>query len=273
MKSYISLSQFKARLSPLTATTYDADILGLLQHTSDQLDHECHRFFECQEGVRYAEGSGTTLLFNDDVLSLSAVALDMDGDGTYETPMAATDYILYPLNEYPKMYMKTRSSTGLSFPSIRAGIKLTGVFGYGDGYTATPYDASGAVLATGGISAIATTHTLAQGYGMLFSPGQTLRIDSEQMFISNASGDILTLERAQNGTTAAIHLAAAVIYHYHYHGPIVEATMIQAIRWWKRRESAYQTQSGSAEMGTLVVYKGLDDDVKRIVEHFRKYPL
>lgn len=272
MKSYITIAQLKARLQPLTQTIYDADFLGLIQHTSDEIDHECHRYFECREGIKYAEGSGTTVVSPEDFLSLTAVDLDMDGDGTYETNLTpATDLIFYPLNEYPKTYMKTAQNCGYSFPSTRAGIRLTGVFGFGDLYTAAPYSLIGDTITDAtGIIASATSFTPTTP--ALFSPGQTLRIESEQCFVTAVTTTV-TITRGENGTTAASHAHSTPIYLYRYYGAVVEATMIQCIRWWKRRESAYQTKSGSAELGTLVVYHGLDDDVKRIVEHVKRHPI
>ncbi len=52
--------------------------------------------------------------------------------------------------------------------------------------------------------------------------------------------------------------------------PIRRAAMIQTIRWFKRRESAFQDVVGTAELGTFNVYKGMDPDVKQILAPYIK---
>ena len=275
MNAYCTLENIKTRLN-ITGTTYDVDLFRVINNISRDIDKLCKRKFYCYEGTYYFDGAGRMLEFSaaPDVLSITTFLLD-DGSQAYGTTLAITDYVLYPLNKYPKTYAKvsSNSSIGAFASNVLQGVKITGVFGYGDGESATPYTASGAVVNTGAITNSATTHALATGKGALFSPGMTIRIDSEQMFVTAVSSDTLTFTRAVNGTAAAAHLAAAVIYIYQYPGPIVEAAIKQIARAWKRKDSAYQDAVGSPETGELIIYRGLDPDVKLEIDGYlyRRY--
>ncbi len=274
MTAYSNLTQLKAAgWLNISATTYDTDLMRLLNDASKQIDNLCKRSFQPWEGIKYADGSGVMLSFtNFDVLSVTTFALDMDGSQSYATSLDSDNYVLYPLNSFPKTYTKLShiADVGSFASNIRSGVKITGIFGYGDGVSATPYTDSGAVVNTGGITSSATTHALATGKGALFAIGETIRIGTEQLYISGISSDTLTFTRGQNGTTAATHTAADVIYIYQYPGPITEACLIQATRWWKRRETAFQDAVGNADIGQLLVYKGLDADVKLMIEWYIK---
>jgi hypothetical protein len=204
------------------------------------------------------------------------VKLDINGDGTFETTLAATDFNLYPFNPGISPPSVAKTSLVISHASaysdfacgIERGVQIAGTWGYGDGFSVTPYRDSGAVVNTGGISSSATTHALATGKGALFSVGQTIIIDSEQMYISGISTDTPSLIRGVNGTTAAAHLAAAVIYIYKYPESITIATIMQTLRWWKRKESAFQT-SVQTEIGSINVYRGLDPDIAMICQQYK----
>lgn len=55
--------------------------------------------------------------------------------------------------------------------------------------------------------------------------------------------------------------------------PIVRASIIQVCRWFKRKDSAFSDVVGTTEMGEIVMYKGLDPDVKLLIEPFIKRTL
>lgn len=276
--AYANLTQLKSSgWLNVTATTYDTDMLRMLHDAAQFIDDFTHRHFNCWEGTQYFDGAGITFIPNEDILSITTMSLDQDGSQGYATNVGATDYFKYPLGgpfQYPKTMLKTSHNSNIGYfaSGIRAGIKIIGVFGFGDGQRAAPYDASGAVVNTGGITDSATTHILATGKGALLAIGQTIRIDSEQLYITAIDVDTITFTRAQNGTTAAAHIAAAVIYIYAYPGPVVEASLIQATRWWKRRETAFQTAVQN-ETGGYNVYKGLDPDIQIMLARYIKRDL
>jgi hypothetical protein len=63
-----------------------------------------------------------------------------------------------------------------------------------------------------GITAVATSLTMAAGEGVKF-PGSNfnITIDGEILLCTTRTGDVLTVTRAQEGTTAAVHATAAAV--------------------------------------------------------------
>ena len=268
---YSNLAQIKRRLD-ITSTSNDTSLLELLNAASRAIDNYTMRFFYVLSATttipRYYDGSASPWMIPDDVLAITTLKTDEDGDATFENSYTeTTDYHLYPLNEYPKTWAKINSNGsygGFASGTVR-GIELIGTLGYGDGESATPYVTSGATVTV----ATTTGTSVTASDGTAFAVGQTILAGTEQMYISAISSNTLTCTRGVNGTTAAIQ-AAATAYIYDYPEPIVEATLIQAMRWWKRRESAFQDMVGSPEVGQLIAYKGMDADLKLIVKGYFK---
>lgn len=271
MNCYATLTQIKSRLGiPTATTTYDSDLLMLLNAASRALDLWCNREFYTMAETRYFNGSSSPL-FVDDLLSITASSfkLDEDGDGTFESTLATTDYILYPLSRHPKTYVKvtTGGNYGGFASGIPKGVEIVGSWGFGNETDATPYRLSTTTI-NADLTASATSVSVASGTP--FSVGHTILIDSEQMYVTAVVTNTLTVVRGVNGTTAATHTSGATVYIYEYPDPIVEACLIQAMRWWKRKDSSFATQIGSPEMGLFEVYKGLDADVKLVTEAYHK---
>jgi hypothetical protein len=343
--SYIDLGTIKnAGNLNITSTDYDDLLLMWAEIASRFVNEYCNRYFYCYEGIKYFDGTGQTLHFNDDVLSVTTLQLDPSGTKAYDVTMATTDYEKYPPNRFPVQYLKTANNASVSSfaTNIRAGVKLTGVFGYGNGDSATPYTDSGITAtvattigtvltlsntatgtATNGsgtmtgspvtLNAGANTPTVtgagtfvvnipvnatgtatsggwtvtgspvaltsgsntitvqAGGSGTItitltnnsvIQPGHTVRIESEQMYVTaiNATNSTATVMRGANGTTAATHSAKSA-YVYQYHPSVVGATIIQLSIWWKRRESAFAARVGNAISGEYEIYRGLDEGV------------
>lgn len=70
----------------------------------------------------------------DDLSALTQIDLDQDGDGTYETPLLASDYLLEPLNAaadgkpWERVVLRGRCSVPL--PVEAASVRVTGRFGW-----------------------------------------------------------------------------------------------------------------------------------------------
>ena len=267
---YATLSVIKNRLQ-ITATDWDADMLRLAGSASRFVDNFTHRPFFIWEGTRYYEGSDHFRVLPDDLVSITTLLVDLDGDGIFESTFATTDYFALPFDKTPKTALRINPAGNFSHfgEGVPQALKLTGLFGYGNdwpaGYT---YDSTDTVQNDPQISATGTTLTVASG--ALFSAGMTLRIESEQLYVSAVSSNNLTVERAVNGTTGAIHLKTKPISIYQYPEPVRDAVLIQAARWWKRKDSAYQDVVGMPELGTVAVYKGLDADVKLMISPYRR---
>ena len=190
--SYCTLREVKDELD-ITEVKYDGFLTAMAEQASEFIDRYCDREFEPVTATRYFDG-GASVLFVDDLISVSALELDEDADGVIDATCATTDYYLYPLNKYPKTRIEISNDSDYSgFASgVKSGVKVTGSWGYA--------------------STVPTT--------------------------------------------------------------IKRACIIQTCRWFKRRESAFQDMSGSPELGQFIAYKGLDPDLKLILEQYRKrgYP-
>ena len=270
MNAYADLTTLKsAAYLNITPTSEDAYLRKLLEQASRDIDKACDRHFYVKAETRYFDGSSSPMPI-DDLLAITTFKLDEDGDATYESTLTVTtDYLTYPYNNYPKTKLLSGNDTSYgSFASgVRKGIQIIGSWGYGDGERESPILDSGTTVAV--TDALDTTETGVDVTSATpFSAGQTILIDSEQMYIQSIATSTLTVRRGMNGTTAATHIALSVIYIYEYPPPIVEAVLITAMRAWKRKDSAYQDIVGNAETGQIVTSKGVDPDVMHTIKQF-----
>lgn len=136
--AYAALAALKAELR-LTDTTDDTRITRAIESASRLIDEHCgypkrHFWRTDDESVRYYTAEDSRELSIEDCISLSAIATDADGDGTYETTWTLTDGILRPANapehERPYTELVVRKTAANTFPNIENGVKLTGMWGW-----------------------------------------------------------------------------------------------------------------------------------------------
>ena len=271
MNAYADVDTLKSKeFASITENVEETRFKLLLEAASQYLDKRCERFFYCYEGTKYYDGAGI-LMDIDDILSVTTLKLDEDGDGTYEETMATSDYLLYPLNNYPKSWIEISSASnyGAFASGAKKGVEIVGVFGYGDGDSATPYVDTGQTVVDAPLTIGAVTLTV--GNTNILSVGQTLRIESEQLYIeAKLDATQVTVRRAVNGTTAAAHVATTAIYVYRYPAMIWQATLMLAMKAWKRKDSAFQDVSGNPVTGALVTYRDEDPDIARVIDRYRR---
>ena len=267
MNVYATLDDLKA-LFTVTTAEENTQLLRLLTAASRQIERPklAGRYFYCYEGTRYFAGGHNQLWLPDDLLSITTLKCDFDGDGTYEVTMATTDYHLYPLNTYPKILLMANSHGDYSSfaPGQPKGVEIDGVFGFAD--SAIPFTAKTALAGALGAS---DTEVEASS-GSVVKVGQTIRVGSEQMFVEDIVQNKLYVQRGVNGTTAATHSDEDAVSVYDYPEDITQAVLIMAMRAWKRKDSAYQDIVGSPETGQVVTSKGIDPDVVELVAPYRR---
>ena len=272
LNAYAYVLTFKSEeYASIVANTEQVRFRQLLENASRHMDRQCHRTFYCWEGIKYYNGKGGNLLI-DDILSISLLRLDKDADDVYEATMAATDYYLEPANDFPKdrLELSNDSDYGGFASGVRRGVEVTGVHGYGDGESATPFVATGLLVVDNpllvGSTTITTSATATLGAGM------TLRLESEQVYIESiTNATTFLVERGVNGTTAAAHVLNTPISLYEYPMPIRQATLVLAMRAWKRKDSAFQDAVGSPDTGMVVVFKDEDPFVKSVIHDYFRY--
>lgn len=222
--------------------THDARLLGMLEAVSRWIDGYCGRQFAATHGERRFDGTGKASLTLPDLVSASEVRVRA-GTGVWDTwPCGA--WLLYPLNAAPtapggRPYTRIMLASGTyrRFPLSRAGVAVSGVWGYGD----VRADAG---LQVGGNSEVAVGDarlTLTAGDGAIaLSSGHTIRIGDEQVYVEGVADDgqgtlKLTVQRGINGTDAATHAVGASVSVYRYPQGVAEACLLQTATWWRER--------------------------------------
>ncbi len=238
--TYATLADLKGVLG-VTSTTDDTVMRKMLEAASRSIDRYTNRFFHTQTGTKIFDGALT--LWVPDLLSISASGLktDEDGDYDYDNTYATTDYILYgvgledTLNTFPNNRIEIDPNGDYSsFASgIRKGVQIAGIWGYGDGISATPYVVDTTLATT--ISSASTTTVVVTAVTNL-SAGQIILMDTEQMYIYSISSTTLTVERGVNGTTAATsHTAGISLYIYQYPADIRQACIDLSVALYQNR--------------------------------------
>lgn len=268
--AYATLAQLKADLG-ISDTTDDTLLLRKLEAASraiEQSRYGCARHFYAKTATRTftAHHSSRLLLpvgYDYDLLSVTTLKTDEDDDWDYDDTWATTDYHLSPFNEWPKWEVLVKSGGDYSFPSQEEGIQIVGLWGYGDGYSATPYEADTTTAEELDASETAVDVTS----GTNINAGNTILVESEQMYVQSKTTNTLTVVRGVNGTTAATHATAKTISIYRYPDQIREATLRLASRLAKLRDAPFGLV-GAAEMGTSMIMRS-DPDIMMLIEPFR----
>jgi hypothetical protein len=278
--SYVSLDVFKSSgVLNITGTGDDSRLLALLESVSRIADRYCNRHFYELSATRKFDGDGTDALLVPDLITVdsSGVKTDDDKDRTFETTWAATDYMLLPSNAdpatagnpesrpYVRIEVDTDAGTKSDWPAGRQTVQIAGQWGW--------WRHLKRAAETANAIADATTTSVTVSSRADVEAGHTLLIDSEQVYVESYSGNILTVVRGVNGTTGASHSGGEAIDIYEYPGPIVEATILQAARLWRRKDSAFGGPTGLSETGRLGVPAGLDSDVRLMLGQYRKQPV
>ena len=263
---YIDLKALKAVVGEGT-TTNDASLLAAAEDASRYVDQHCARRFYVQTATRYFTARNPCVLDVDDLLAVTTLKTDSDGDRTYDETWAVTDYDLTAGDDYnawPKWRVSVAPDGSYSFPRYSRGVEIAGSWGYGDGESVSPWKDSGLTItvATAGGAALTASNATNP-----FAAGQTLLIGTEQVYLTAVSGATLTAERGVNGTTAAIQAAAAASIAQ-YPRNIVRATLRIAQRA-NALEGAPFGVRGSADMGTQEVMTRMDPDILHWLAPFR----
>lgn len=132
---YCTLAEIKTRLG-IADSTEDTVLEALVEAVSRAIDDYCQRRFYAATQTRYYTAWRPDRLLVDDLLSVTTLKTDDDGDGTFETTWATTDYLLAPYNaqleSVPQPYTTVEVSEqgDYSFPCTRRGVEIAGSFGF-----------------------------------------------------------------------------------------------------------------------------------------------
>lgn len=207
MNFYATLESAK-RAAGAVDSSRDTLWLEKLDAASRAIDLFCGRHFFTVEGVRYFDGACRFEVWIDDFLSISALGMDTERDGTFdgESWVEGQDWISRPYNAWPKIGIEMHVAGRYGMVSGRRYIKATGIWGYGDGQGASPWRS---VALTGTVADDSATSLTLSGEGTI-ETGATIKIEDEQLFIESITEGAATVVRGVNGTTAAAHTDAAI---------------------------------------------------------------
>lgn len=137
--SYATLAEFKAAIGIGTAdTTDDTALQSVLDATDALIDNFTDRKqgFGTASETRYYTAEDFQYVLTDDLVSVSSLTTDDNGDGTYETTWTAgTDFVLAPRNAaldgWPYTALDVPAAWPKNFPKgVYLGVKVIGVFGW-----------------------------------------------------------------------------------------------------------------------------------------------
>lgn len=133
---YTTLATLKVRLG-IADTSDDSVLEAIVESVSRAIDDYCQRQFYAVSQTRYFTARRHDRLLVDDMLSVTTLKTDEDGDGTYETTWASSDYQLAPYNaqleSVPQPYtvIETSENGDYCFPvGIRKGVQVAGSWGF-----------------------------------------------------------------------------------------------------------------------------------------------
>lgn len=133
---YVTRAELKAMLNLGGETYADADIDVAVEAASRAIDnYKRTRFYPSAETRYYTASAGDEWIVVDDLVSVTSVTVDVDGNGSYETTWVdGTDFVLdppnAPLEGRPRRRLRLLGQAGRTFPSYRNSIKIVGSFGW-----------------------------------------------------------------------------------------------------------------------------------------------
>ena len=149
VNGYTDLTTVKDRLGiPSTNTKYDTRLDTIIQAVSRWVDAHCGRFFYQANQTRYYTTPNTypflvdgrlwagPYLWIDDLVSVTQIATDFDGDGVFEDVWATSDYYLQPYNAplaaipEPYTHIEIAPYGRQAFPAIPRGAMVQGIWGW-----------------------------------------------------------------------------------------------------------------------------------------------
>lgn len=125
-------------ITDVTDVADDWTLEQIVTAISRAIEDETHRRFYTSvndEARYYSPDDAYVLMPDDDIISVTKVEIDQDGDRTYETTLAATDWELWPYNAAlnGKPYLEIHiavPNAAYVWPLLPKSVKLTGKFGY-----------------------------------------------------------------------------------------------------------------------------------------------
>ncbi|MCG3207315.1 MAG: hypothetical protein FOGNACKC_00915 [Anaerolineae bacterium] len=290
MNEYVTLDDMK-RYRGRNQTDRDNDLLAMFAHAASRMvDQFTGRKFYVRRETRYFDHPDNTLWDNgrfgwgylqvdDDLLEVVALTTD-NGD----RQLAPAEFFLAcgtnsNLRPYNRIVLNANSSSAyFDFTETpQRSNQVDGIWGYHDEYDKCWVDtgltlteemtAQVAVLPVGDVS---NTKDV-RGFAPAIKTLHTLKIDDEFLYVYEVGQDGVPLvERAVNGTTAAIHLVGAKVYSFRSMG-IIEQVTRRITNWlYMQKDSAGDMDRPIVtQAGVTLMPSRMPQDISSILGAFR----
>jgi hypothetical protein len=266
--TYASLESLKLAIGlSAEGRTHDAVLLEQSQSVSAAIDKYTGRFFYALTATRRYDGDGTPkLMLPGDVSSITTLSVDDDADRTWGLTLTeGSDYIPWPRNRnnapIRQLDLNPSSSNLTNWPDLLEGVQIAGVFGYSN-----EVEPAG-TLAAGIADAEATSLSLVGGHTVQI--GDTIQIDTEDLYVPALTTDTATIERGVNGTTAAAHSNGAAVSRRRYPRDIEDATRMQCARLWREGRTGMSGTVGGDAVGWS--FTNLYPAIRDILDRYRRF--
>jgi hypothetical protein len=271
MNLYADIARFQqevvndARLDPPDADSAEL----LLDATCRAVDEYLRRHVFAETNTIVLSGKGKSAIRIPDLLTVTSIKLDENGDRTFEVTLGTTSYYLKRYGHEDEdalpstlLLLDGVNGTRSAFPAYPYSIEIVGRWGYVNDVERLPN--------TGTLTDAADTSlALNTGEGSGISRGQTLKLESEDIYVADGAEASWTVKRGVNGTTAAAHTAVA-IDRYTYPPAIVKAVLMKAGRTWSRRASGYASVLENTMTGQVSIYRKSDPEVCDYLDPHRR---
>jgi hypothetical protein len=240
-------------------STNDALALSILESVSRRVDGWARRSaFGSGFGPRigtnvYDAAGGTTLYLRDDILEVTGLVTRAATAGATTTPPVADSdfYLINDSGDYAtgpfRALVLHGAGTFTRFGTGRKIVELAVVAGHQD--VTVP-------LTTMAEAVNNTVTDMASNDPDLVSPGNTLLIDAEQLYVrailyTDDAPTGMTVVRGVNGTTAASHLDNAPVSRYVYDARVVSGALeVWGKRWGARNANGDGSEGGGFDVVT-----------------------
>ena len=254
----------------ISGGSFDARLLALLESASRWIDRHCNRHFYVVQEARVFDGAGPSLLVPD-LVQVDSLRTN-DGGGGFEEGWEPGQYRLYPNNARPTQpwgrpyhrILAVGVGRKAAFPRGQGTVEVNGCWGFRE-----VWEPAGSVVASGFDLAVDGAALTVDDAGEL-SPGHTVLLEGEQLFVSGVAGNEMTVQRGINGTAAASHAAGTGLKIFRYPPPVAEACLSMTVRTWLGRvpEAAGPGYSNGRGPETC----GPGPEVRELLAGYRRLP-
>jgi len=269
-----------------STTKYDSLVLQLCERVSRAIDRHCKTHFYPILKERYFDGSGTSEMWIPDLLGLeevTSIAVSNDNGVNY-TALAATDYYLTRAGDYNTLWAYNKLVVNIStgnysfFYGGQRSIRIKGTWCTHDNRAEAWEDSLDEVENAPSIAAAVTALTVNDvdgptgwGYSPRFAVGNIIRMKTEfcEVGAVDTVGQVATIVRGRNGTTADIHLQNIQIDVWRPPFPVKQAAIIQAVRQMERGFQGFGDARATPEIGQLFYIKSMDPEAAALLAPYR----